>query len=246
MSTLQKSLAALESAVTQDNEEDLFKSMSYDEEREAVRTALNEKYKPKKDKMGYAMGGWVSDMYPGHCVAQVEIEKGKPKYYKIEYSIVDGKATLGEPIEVKRSWEPVAKSLAAEDGGFEDVFVDDSKIEKAYSEKKPKLPKGGGPLPTHPDTAPKPMGASVEERAADGGPFGAGKKDKKDKEIKKSYAETFQTEDGFKFDFEPPAEQEVRLAAPMTYEHDEIVDRIDRQDRFIPNISALKYGPVDE
>lgn len=202
MSNLHKSLTALSQSIEEGAEEtDLHKSMSYDDEREIVRTALNEKYKPKKSKMGYAMGGWVSDMYPGHCVAQVEIEKGKPKYYKIDYSIVDGKATLGEPIEVKRSWEPVSKSLSAEDGGFSDVAYTEEEINKSSSPSK---------------ALNKSMGGNV------------------------------QTEDGFVFDFDPPVEQEVRLAAPMVHEHDEIVDRIDRSNHFIPNISALKYGVVDE
>ena len=82
---------------------------SYQQIREMLERSLAE-------KLGAEKYWWVVDLYPDQCVYEFD-----EHYYQCPYTITDGKATLGTPVEVTRqvSYMPLQAAcqiMAAADG----------------------------------------------------------------------------------------------------------------------------------
>ena len=79
--------------------------LSHDDVRQLLSAALREKNGPFDND-----GWWITDVWDDHFVA---CDWDDDRYWDVPYSIKDGAATLGEPVEVRQTWEPVKEAEKA-------------------------------------------------------------------------------------------------------------------------------------
>lgn len=85
------------------------KEMSLDRKAQVARDAILATLNPiGTDGMRTDANGWPLEIYESYAI----VNKGQ-KLYKVPYTIgADGKAVLGDPVEVEHDWKPVEKMIA--------------------------------------------------------------------------------------------------------------------------------------
>ncbi|MCE5212985.1 MAG: hypothetical protein LLG40_15695 [Deltaproteobacteria bacterium] len=108
--------------------------LSLDDIRDLVRQAIHERFDVGRKQTDGGMivdqSAFLEEVYPSFLIYSLE-----SKFYKIAWSIMDGKVTLGEtPIEVQNTWveaRTAAMGLGAENQITEDEFFLIAKMDQA-------------------------------------------------------------------------------------------------------------------
>lgn len=75
--------------------------LSHGDRRRLVCAALRDKAGPMDDPF------WPEEMFDSHAIVH---DWNSDKYYRVPYELKEGKAVLGDPQEVRHSWEPVKEA----------------------------------------------------------------------------------------------------------------------------------------
>ena len=92
--------------------------LSMDDIRELLRLAIRDRFKAVRtgaDNVPYELDTYLQAVYPTYLVYEQE-----SRFYRIAWSILDGKVTLGEaPVEVEKAWVEARSAQAESDEGME-------------------------------------------------------------------------------------------------------------------------------
>ena len=119
--------------------------MSFDECGQAVRAAVAAKWPPPDDKP--FDGPWMVELFDDAVI--VELPDGK--CLQLPWTMADGAVALGEPVEVRRVWEPVAKAEAPEAPEPPEAEEKPAEPEKPAADEKPADEKPADEKPEKPE-----------------------------------------------------------------------------------------------
>jgi hypothetical protein len=92
--------------------------LSLDDIERLLGQAIRDRFKTSRtgaDNVPYEIDTYLQEVFPAYLIYEQE-----SRYYKISWSIMDGKVTLGEtPVEVEQSWVDARSAQAESDEGME-------------------------------------------------------------------------------------------------------------------------------